>query len=240
MTDQPTGQAGRMWRMLRASARDLVLLVLGILIAFGLQASWDAHKERREDTEQLASLAAEFEAVIQVLEAEEAHLSGHLEATRALIELFGTETVPDAEELLAATRPAVGSRTIQVPSGVISQFFAESTLSRIDDPELRNLLGSWPALLDDTAEQLVWLRTHRDEVFTPALNEYLPARSLNDDFLELGPSPFAVRGADFLASRSMEGMLVYRLTIGQAGLEELANLIQAARRIQALLRTVTE
>ncbi|MGD2121604.1 MAG: hypothetical protein PVJ76_07660 [Gemmatimonadota bacterium] len=116
--------------MLRASARDLILLVLGILIAFGLQASWDNHKEGREDTAQLVSLAAEFGEVIQVLEAEEAHLSAHVEATRALIELFGSEAVPDAEDLLAATRPAVGSRTIQVPSGVLTQFFAESTLSR--------------------------------------------------------------------------------------------------------------
>ena len=239
MTEKAHRMPKRTWLGLHASVRDLVLLVVGILIAFGLDASWENLKEGRDDNAQLVALAAEFEEIIRVLEDDSVSLSVHMDATEALVGLFGSSPLPEAEEIIATTRASIGSRTLQIPNGVLSQFFAEGTISRLKDTELRSRLASWLALVDDTAEQLEWLRTHRDEELVPELNEYIPLRTLQGG-LELGSSPFIVRTVDLLESRTLEGMLVYRIQIGRTGLREFSELLRAARRIRALLGTVTD
>ena len=53
---------------LKSRATEVVTIVLGILIAFGLDAGWDALKERREEARLLAALATEVDENIDRLD----------------------------------------------------------------------------------------------------------------------------------------------------------------------------
>ena len=65
------------------AARDVVLIVVSILIAFALDAWWQDRAERRVESEQIAALRSEFETARDTLKSMSEYLRGTTQGGQA-------------------------------------------------------------------------------------------------------------------------------------------------------------
>ncbi len=126
------------------------MIVASILMAFGIQAWWDGRVDRREETESLEALHADFLGTVEELDrASEAHKR----RLAAASELLGTPEMglralgPDS--LTALVRRSRGTTSIDPPVATLKGLMASGRLSLISDKLLRTKLAQWNGLLDD-------------------------------------------------------------------------------------------
>ncbi len=82
--------AGRLGRVLRASTRDVVILVLGILIAFSLDAWWDTRRDARREAVYRQELNRKFTSNVELLEGAHAVNEASIEAAHELADMVAT------------------------------------------------------------------------------------------------------------------------------------------------------
>jgi hypothetical protein len=132
----------RAW--LRVLAESLAI-VASILLAFGIDAWWDAKQERTEERELLADLAAEIRWNRALLDSVTTWHRDRAEVTKVIIREAG----PDREGLSADSLAKLATATYRSPTyfpdkGVITRALSGSGLSLISDPDLRTeIAGFW-------------------------------------------------------------------------------------------------
>ena len=152
------------------AARDVVLIVVSILIAFALDAWWQDRAERRVESEQIAALRSEFETARDTLKSMSEYLRGTTQATNELLVMMGPDaTVPDSEKLFALLE-----RSLNFGGAIPNQTALTSVLaagiSRIEERDsLVGLLGRWPALMEDLEADFAHLERNRDVDLQSAL-----------------------------------------------------------------------
>ncbi len=138
-----------------AALREVGLIVLGILIAFSLDAAWDARQVRRAEHDVLRSLQDEMEYNLRELDTGDSLRSAGLEAGRALFALTGPDVAPrpwaDIESLLL--RMAEGILTYDPRTGTINAIVGGGRLDLISNESLRSALASWQEQLRDVREE---------------------------------------------------------------------------------------
>jgi hypothetical protein len=149
--------------------REVGIVVAGILIAFSLDAWWDARRERLSQEAQLRALHEEFTANRERIDrAEERHRNIALRS-RAL--LSALQLHPAGSEVQVADS-LLGSvfewRTQEWSMGSVEALIASGDLQRIADPELRRLLADWPASVEEMDEDQI---LGRDFVYAVAVSE---------------------------------------------------------------------
>ena len=151
MTDSAAPSTGRAW----AAARDITILVAGILAAFGLEAWWAERQDIKRETEILTALAIEFsEAEVEILRIGSVH------------EMYGVRIgrLEDAVRRESATGRAVllpdtlalwlfPFMTLDIPTGVLESVAASGEIGLIRDLELRASLAAWPTVVADAVEE---------------------------------------------------------------------------------------
>ncbi len=146
MTERPRS-------VLRESAREMVVVVLSILIAFSLDAWRDSTIERRQEQELLSSLLTEFRSNEEQLALRinnHQRLAANAGALAdALAGSGATEaTVPDSLLLSLFVSP-----TFDPTLGTLEEAQNSGRTGLIQNRELRALLGAWPGLLRDAREE---------------------------------------------------------------------------------------
>ncbi len=139
--------------VLRESAREMVVVVLSILIAFSLDAWRDSTIERRQEQELLSSLLTEFRSNEEQLALRinnHQRLAANAGALAdALAGSGATEaTVPDSLLLSLFVSP-----TFDPTLGTLEEAQNSGRTGLIQNRELRALLGAWPGLLRDAREE---------------------------------------------------------------------------------------
>lgn len=166
-SDRPL-RLGR-WRLV---LRETGIVVAGILIAFALDAWWDARGERVQNEARLVALSEDFRASLDRLDsalARHTHIHGR---TRALVEALrgsppGAEVaVPDS--LLSAL---FEWRTQDWSTGAVEAVLASGGLRGLGSLTLRARLAAWPARVDDIYEDQVLARDFINSVVIPAMAE---------------------------------------------------------------------
>ena len=145
---------GKLAVVLRSSARDVALIVAGILIAFLLDAWWNERINEEELREDLRAVHADFlstrEELNQVVAVNEAYIEGVTKLV-ALgpeeIERLDSETGNGLAWLLPT-----GGLTFDPVMGSLDAFISSGQLNRIDNLELRGLIGAWSGLIDEIGE----------------------------------------------------------------------------------------
>ena len=131
-------------------AREVGIVVAGILIAFSLDAWWDARREKLSQEAQLRhrNIALRSRALLSVLQ----------------LHPVGSDVqVPDS--LLGSV---FEWRTQSWSTGTVEALIASGDLRQIADPELRSLLADWPARVEEVAEDQLLAR---DFVYAVAIPE---------------------------------------------------------------------
>lgn len=155
------------------------MIVFSILLAFAIDAAWDARQERRTETVMRQALIADFETVRELLPQHRLEHERTFAATDYLISLIENAAegdrveVPDTLIVFPIRNPS-----FDAPTGALDALLSSGELRLIGDPELRRMLAAWPSRLQDATEDDRLLR----EFWGPELRAIL-----SDDTNLLGP-----------------------------------------------------
>jgi hypothetical protein len=201
------------WKRISVEA---AAIVASILLAFAIDAWWSARQLAVEEQELLSQLRSEFETNSGLLEARR---SRHMEMLAAL------------QNLLAATGPSIESgaysasqvkRDLYVPlvwytydplRGALDSIIQSGKLGIIKSDHLRTKLASWPALMQDLAEDEAFIVSYTSEFVFPLYQRETVLRDLGP-LSDTGSSQFSWDVSAILASRQFENVvqLKYVLT----------------------------
>jgi hypothetical protein len=139
----------------RAGAREVTLIVLGILIAFGLDAAWGNRSRRIAEEDLLASLRSEAEHNLRELAREDSSRAIALDAARKLFARTGpmAEPEPYAEMEAQLLQIAGGANTYEPSTGTINSIIQAGQLDLIRSDSLRMAIASWQEQLRDVREE---------------------------------------------------------------------------------------
>jgi hypothetical protein len=143
----------RPWSWGRKAA-ELVVIVVGILVALAGDAWWDGLVERREEREAIASLADEFTASLRELELGSQHHRQIAETLRRLLGWTGPRPLlPGGDTVAVALNDAIGTyTTYNDRRGVLDGVIASGGLRLVRNDALRAMLAGWPAVVEDLTE----------------------------------------------------------------------------------------
>ena len=157
-------------------AAEAVAIVASILLAFGIDAWWDARVERAREQVIIGDLATEFErnrALLRTM------LEGHEERAEIALRLHAIATGAREPPSAAVLDSLVFRSLIQAGSynparGVYSAIHASGDAGLIRDDSLRYALAAWPGTLEDALEEEQWIFRDVQDHVTPYLASRIP------------------------------------------------------------------
>ena len=201
-----------------------VLIVVSILAAFGIDSWWSARQLAAEEQGLLLQLKSEFETnAVLLVERREQHESV-VEATKSLLEVTGPDStnkkIEDVERDLA---DMLHWWTYDPQMGVLTGMIQSGKLGVIRSDHLRGALASWPAKVQDLAEDEIYAVnfTHRDMV--PYLTASTSMRLIGWEW-DLGSGEFSGDIEGLLTDREFENLVIGKHNLTMGALEEYENL----------------
>lgn len=132
---------------------EVVVVVGSILLAFGIQASWESREQRDLRAATLEGLLVDFDGtssyLAAIVDANQWRVESHQLLISALQDSPNQSPVLVADSILVAvlTYP-----TYNPPRVSVEMALASGHLTTMEDQPLRRLLAQWLRQLDDTAE----------------------------------------------------------------------------------------
>jgi hypothetical protein len=233
------------WGSLRRVLAEGVVIVGSILLAFSIDAYWEQRGERAEEHTLLVNLEAEFTENLARLDRlltfhERAEASG----ARLLDIAWSRENYPEnqvIDSLLVAVFLVGG--TFNPSSGALTSFLTSGNPELIGNQHLRDLLTSWPGVIQDNEEDESRVMRLIDDRLTPFLLSHASlAQAYAADAsgiemygtFEAGPERVDLRRV--VQSREFRNHVVTRVTLERLVKREYAKLGSSADEILALIK----
>jgi len=173
----------RVSRYLLYAVGEIVLVVIGILIALQVNTWNEGQKERKIELKALMDLKREFLSNQALLEAAVRLKQQAFESNEAFLNTIGL----DAPNTASLVRDYGGS-TINPNNGVLNSLIATGTINVIQNDSLKHLLTSWGDLIQNYREEEERHYNWLDLIVWPYLNEVIPNSDYstpgNWDFLD--------------------------------------------------------
>ena len=151
---------------------EILLVVIGILIALQVNNWNEGRLERKEETEVLKSVKKDLGNTIEEFRFLNQIREKVLAGTRGLFLAAGTEGVKGQEldSLIGLTfyRPTFNNK-----QGAITLLFTSGKINLIQNDSIRELLLSWPGLIDDMAEEEGFALKLFQDHYYPLLSKYV-------------------------------------------------------------------
>lgn len=217
-------------------ARVLVeafVIVASILIAFGIDAWWDARAERGEERTALQGLMGDFDAAGHLLEASVLVIDSAATAAEAILNLVDPEGDPGLADSLAVLIPQIIRRPVFLaPMGTLEALLGSGDLGLTSNDTLRAALASFPS---HVADMSVTQEFGSQVVFgslLPFLNERVPM--LRYGLMATGESGFVGDPGGLMRSMEFENLAQNRLMgirFEKLVAEEMAHRIASVRAL---------
>ncbi|MDX1395575.1 MAG: hypothetical protein R3195_14410 [Gemmatimonadota bacterium] len=137
MGEAPLSSFASNWR---DAIRDVVLIVVSILIAFGLEAWWDARGSRAHARDVESALIAEFQTNLELFRADSLRLAEAIAATTTLLANFS----PEPPTISSDSVSTLVARSFRQGRGFTPTVGVSATL---DAGEIAGLVGDSTAVL---------------------------------------------------------------------------------------------
>ena len=138
---------------LQDAVRDLVIVVVGILGALWIEATWQDYQDRQEEQAILVGLRSEFQTNLDDLEAQIAYwqeLRTNTEDTHRFMGGPVNEgTIAGFLEARGRRNPRSGGLFFDPRFGQLTSLLNSGKLGLISNSELRALIADWPTLVAD-------------------------------------------------------------------------------------------
>lgn len=202
---------GESWR---TSLRDMVLIVVSILIAFGLDAWWEGQQDRAREQRHLEALLEEFQVYRHQLLDDLTDVEKADSAAQVVLEAMADASSSLEDDALARlfnemfdidVRPREG--------GALAALVSSGDVGLLQDEDLARLLLEWPMYIQELRANGEILVFNREEEIRPRLKELGMAEAriaANLSDLGLPESRFRFAAEAILNDVSMESALVSR------------------------------
>ncbi len=154
------------------TVRDGATIVVSILLAFGIDASWEKLQARRDALDSLERVVAEVSQARTEMARGEAFQERLRVATDLLLDVVlesePGSTVTVADSLLLGV---LGWQVVEVSTNNVASFVASGSFELLSDVELRQAIGRWIPFLEDQRDDQLNLRRLKDEQIHPVLRQ---------------------------------------------------------------------
>lgn len=218
-----------MSRKLKDDLREIIVVVLGILIAFSLDGWGDRRAEARRAWEHLEALREDFIENRLEIDASIGEVSGQREAVetlRAALRLLDGSIAIDSAMVLMGV--AFGVHSHSAVTKAYDDLIATGGLRLLEDAALRARLGAWTTALADVRRKESDNLNHRDGVAMGYLTEHVAwgeaAMRIPALGESVGPSRFENDLADLANDRGLDNLLATRVVMMSDVLNEYEDL----------------
>ena len=154
-----------------------VVIVGSILMAFGIDAWWDARQERSRERAALLALARDFAAAADALERQFLVMDSVTLAAETILEWTGPEADSRYADSLAVLLPAVSRLPgFRPPLGTLEALLGSGDLGLVRSDSLRAALASFPSRLEGMQRTEAFGSEMLFGEFQPLLNRSIPMR----------------------------------------------------------------
>ena len=233
----------------RYALGEIVLVVIGILIALQINNWNEERKSRQEEKDILKSVKLDFVNAIKECEENNEFRTRILTATRELYSIMRGKAHDYSEDQLDSIiavlliNPTYNSQT-----GSLEVLFNSGKINMIQDPEIKEALMLWPQVVEDIKEDEVYSSEHLRYELYPFIRKYISVKDVNAQvdyknlkmFEDLNSSPFASDYESLFGNIEFEGILAAReLTLSVSQIQT-KDLIDFAREIIVLIEDKTK
>jgi hypothetical protein len=139
-------------RNMRTLIVEMVVIVASILLAFALDAWWDARLQSREGQVVRAALVSEFDAVRTEVAFSALRNRRIIAAADSILLLMRGATGP-VEASAGTVAALILTPTTDARRGALDALIASGRLQLLGNDSLQGLVANWPAVLDDIREE---------------------------------------------------------------------------------------
>jgi hypothetical protein len=222
---------------------EFFVIVISILVAFALDAWWDNRKAVTQARAQLETLHAEFAANQEDL----AQLRRRLELMKNAVATLLPHISPDAARLPLDSINALMDLsfrlgTVEMRTGSVQALLASGGLAEIDDPELKSLIASWPAVVAALRTQSELLQQNR-EIILDYLHDRVPTLEIAQKTGEMDRYPhsnFTISPSVVQRDMRVEGLFGNRGMMIEDTDRIVTTLTEHVRRMLALTAGLLE
>jgi hypothetical protein len=154
----------------RSTLREVLIVVVGIMIAFSLDAWWDRSSSTASLRDQAALVLDELRATESAFESSIDNHQRLLDTAQFLVEQLNS--VSRGGEIIVADTTIAALMvqfTVDVGTPSLESFLESGGSGLISDPEDRAMLRSWPTSIEDKIDDQVFLRDN----YTVSLADFL-------------------------------------------------------------------
>ena len=212
-------------KYIRYAIGEIVLVVIGILIALQINTWNEERKLASEEQYLLKELLAEFTTNLEKIKYDQKINSSSQKACLEILEMINNGEINSRTQKLDSLFMRLFLYTsFNASTGVLNEIINSGKLSVIKDNSLRNMLTQWPGWIDNQQEDIDIRKDQINLFVLPFYVKYAPTKN-GDVYLDFTPwstkytrKPLARSKFDYnfeaLSSREFEGIL-YKYTLDQ-------------------------
>jgi len=154
---------------LRRGFVEVAAIVGSILLAFAIDAAWEARRERTEAAEILRALESEFEAERSELSRHRARWVEVRDGTERLIRATSTDVAPSPAVMDTLLFLFLTPTTWDPQMGTLSATMASGQMGLIKSGQLRSQLAAWEGVVEEVRDNELAMRDFILSTVTPFL-----------------------------------------------------------------------
>ena len=175
-------EKNRTGKYLKYAIGEIILVVIGILIALQINNWNTVQKEKTKEQQILLSLREEFKQNINELSFDHQINLGSINAVKTLLN-FDTTTDFDTKTIDSLLGQTFNFATFDARLGVINDISSSGNLELIRDSKLRYKLNQWTGELADYKEDIIIRREYWIKHTPSLVHKFLPIRN-QDVFMD--------------------------------------------------------
>ncbi len=173
-------------KYLKYAIGEIVLVVIGILIALQINNWNEQRKERNREQAILKNLQNEFKANINNVNEAYSSFYEAYEASLLLLEIIRTDEAINPVLVEQLIDDIINkTKSLDIITGSIDEMLNTGSFNLIRNPDLRKQLSNWSFYKTDTEDDIVIYRDYLFDFFIPSLTNKVQLRNMKiPDFFE--------------------------------------------------------
>lgn len=145
-------EKNRMTRYLIYALGEIMLVVIGILIALGVNNQNEARREAAKESQIIEALHSEFEENLNSLKYDIGRIKKMVSAQKLVLSLINSRDLPSDDVLDSLLSLALINMTWNPSSYVLNDLKNSGQISKLSNPQLQSLLFGWERHYENVIE----------------------------------------------------------------------------------------
>lgn len=159
---------------------EIVLVVIGILIALGINNANQDAEDRKAEADLVVRINEEFQQNKRILKERKNDISASEQSSRALMELMQTNISPSAYHRIDSLIFESIDYQKFIPAQVtVNELIQTGKIGLITDPELKNALLEWSIALENTENKHALFEKWIEETILPFLSQNIALKNVD-------------------------------------------------------------